>query len=327
MNIDKFILYDYLIGGEEYNEKMSHCATICQLNSGMLLAYYTAQRECHSSQRVYLIFFDGRTYSKPYKIDEGTGNPVLWNSGLDAILMHSKFEMGATFLIDKWKFCSNWLKKISLINGELIVSEEKMLDMPVGYLGRCAPIWMPRGVDLQDASKVSSELLLPIYFEDHPFGEVLSSKDGWEWERRGRIGGDGLLMQPTLWYDGSKLCSLSRNYIRTGLAFYSESLDMGKTWSDPVYSKIPNHNNSIIAIYDETRDPLLIWNDSKKRGRLILSDHKMNEICVLNKSNYGAYPNYCFDREDNLHVVFTDNFRIRHIIFSNDFIKSMKATS
>lgn len=313
MNVDKFILHDYLIDGKEYNSAKSHCATVCQFHGGVLLAYYTSLRECHPSQRVYLVYFNGDEYSKPYKLEEQTGNPVLWTFKDQTVLLHSMFEMERERLIDKWGFCSNWTRKVDINGGIITVGDKSDIKLAIGYLGRCAPI------------VVNDELLLPIYFEKPAFGKILASKDGWNFENRGRIPASVRLMQPTLMYDGKILEALCRNNSRTQYAFHSESADNGRTWSIPALSHIPNHNNSIVAINDGHPNPLLIYNDARGRARLILSDYNLNEICVLNKRPYGAYPNYCFDAKGNLHIVLTDDFRIRHMVFSSDFVAAVEA--
>jgi hypothetical protein len=199
----------------------------------------------------------------------------------------------------------------------------RQLDLEVGYLGRCQPI------------KVNDQWFLPLYKELDPHGLIMTSKDGWNWEELSRFGesnhdaatrfGRGLLMQPTLWSDGSRMFALCRNVAKTGKAWFSQSFDMGVTWSDPVHTTIPNRNNSLVALHDGTDNPWLIWNADRGRNLLLLGKISGTDATPYFRLNSGkaSYPNYCVDNDGAIHVVHSDRPNIRHHIFNRAWLDAL----
>lgn len=305
----------------------SHCAAICGHKNGSLVSYYEGE-ECTDDQRVRIEFWkDDEELAScylPYK----TGNSILLKTSNDeAWIIFSIFkdedEKGnkPTYPVDRWMMCLNYQARVRFIDNQIVVDDTSLLDWPIGYLVRCAPI------------RVSGEWFLPIYREHDCHGIVMRSKNGITWEEQGRIGdtmreasgrfGNGVLIQPTLWHDGDKICSLSRDVTYRKRAWYSESSDKGRTWTTPRPTQISNANNSIVAINDGTKTPMLVWNHGIDRRVLVIGRWdgenliaRPNQILVSELSPLASrsYPNYAFIGGE-CHVVFTENKRIIRAIF------------
>lgn len=316
---------DYL-EADEYN----HCASICPHKNGVLIAWYSGKHEASTEQQVRVVYWENGTYSEQFSVGMRTGNPVIWAvTKKRACLLYSYFERLTNRVVSRWKYCSNWIVPVEYKpNRKTVwasyVHNQLELNPTIGCLGRCQPI------------KVGKEWLLPLYREHDPCGVIMASKNGWEWEERGVIGqsdhvaktrfGSGLLMQPTLWSDGSRLFALCRNIARTKRAYFSQSLDMGKTWSEAVLTSIPNTNNSLVAIHDGTENPWLIWNAGYRRSLLLLGKIDGTDAKRFYRLNgpRGAYPNYCFDNDDNIHMIHTEGYRIKHWIVNRAWLNALE---
>jgi predicted neuraminidase len=301
-------------------EISAHCSTICPHKDGVLTAYYNGP-ECTDTQAVNIEYSDKDI--PILKLPRKTGNCVLipMNSK-NACLIFSLFEDNDGIEepkspVARWRFCSNWKLIVSVSNGKITTSKPERFETEynVGHLVRCNPIhW--KGL-----------WYLPIYREHDVYGEIMTSIDGYKWKSLSKIGdninrtsgkfGKGVLIQPTIWADNTKIYSLSRDVSNNRKAWYSESSDQGKTWSKPISSNISNDNNSIVAIHMNISEPLIVWNFGFGRSSLVLGKYKnLNGIPLyqLNKG-HASYPNYCFDSSNNLQIVHTDQSQIvRHVI-------------
>jgi len=292
-----------------------HCATICPHQEGTLIAYYRGP-ECSNDQAVVIEYWTNKLVKKyQLVLPTRTGNCVLIPVAENlATLVFSYFEDSDGIRkpehpVQRWMFCSNWKTNIEAIQDGFRLDNYSRFPMPyeIGYLVRCAPL------------KVGDEFYLPVYHEHDCYGEIIRFA-GKEWKTLGTIGkGENKLIQPTIWYDGVRIRSLSRNTTGSGFAWYSESRD-GKTWSDPIQANLTNWNNSVIVIQDGTTEPLIVWNDGPNRQVLNLGRWNQQKLTAtpilkLNESNYGSYPNYCYDQQGRLQIVFTERTGItRHIL-------------
>lgn len=306
-----------------------HCATICPHKTGILLAYYKGP-ECTNVQRV-VVEYHQKTEQKICEIilPIKTGNCVLLPATPDkAILIYSYFEdtngkESPKSAVERWRFCSNWSITLEVINNIITMTEPKRFGPRIGYLTRCAPI------------KVKNSWILPMYREHDCYGLIMRSETGFDhWCYIGRIGaeitasngrfGSGILIQPTIWYDGKNLHSLSRDISENLKAWYSYSSNLGKSWSYPQTTAITNYNNSIVAIQDSKslnpHNPWLVWNDGPGRHQIVLGKWKQStktaEPTIKLGECGGSYPNYCFDYDDCLHIVHTErpSYITHHII-------------
>jgi len=288
-------------------ERFNHAAAICtspSQDNRLLIAFYTGELECHSSQRVVIYRYDEGKIEGPIELEFYTGNPVLFKSQHFAYIIYTKFEKFPNNRAHWWQHCSIWQRKIdidSLTLGEAkqIVFDEplEIEDKSLGYVPRCNVIQDQNG-----------NFLLPLYREHYPHfhGVILKSTHGTNWKYLGQIGADdkAQVIQPTLWLDGSKICSYSRNFKprHKPYAYYAESLDMGKTWSPLVLDdRYLNCNNSILAL--SNGDPLVVWNNDSYGRRNPTLGYMGSPIIQLDSQ--GSYPAACWGNDNKLHICYT----------------------
>lgn len=296
----------------------NHCSSMCKLNNGILLAWYSGSSECSDDQSVNVVYINeyGET-SNPLIISNNTGNPVLFHDETP-VLLYSKFEDSESFRIrrlsDRWKTCSLWLQRIIVKNNKIIViGDKKQLACPDQHLlGRCSPI------------QFNGNILLPLYDEVERKCVIFSGKD-LKYSEIARYGDD--IIQPTIWTNGNKLSSLSRNFInRSGkilnnYAFLHESSD-GKSWSEPIVTKLPNFNSSVqVTKWKDIN--VVLWNDTihPVRNNLTLgilsNDSTDVERIAIIDAVHGSYPAICIDNQDKLHLSFTNaSRRIEHHVWT-----------
>jgi len=253
-----------------------------------------------------------------------TGNPVLFiYKGLIHLITSYFDDIGRNLEspktpVDRWKFCSLWHYIFKIDHyGNLSLQNISKMNIDVGYLARCAPIIY------------RDEIYLPLYREMNPMGTIM--KYNGKWSFVGNIGeninydsryGKGVLIQPTIWRENNLFKALCRDITRNKRAWYSESSD-GVVWSKPVSTDIWNDNNSIIAI-NNTKGPLIIWNEGEGRSNLNLGRFEDNKAIFLKKLNEresSSYPNYHIDEVQNIHIVYTDGGKISYKVFREDDIE------
>lgn len=301
--------------------RVNHCATICPYQDGVLVAFYGGTGECEEDQSVHLYKYDPiGSYTHVKSLPPGTGNPVIWNWNSNIFLLYSRFEKETKRLVDKWKYCSNWLNVFPEY-GDLENSHTTHIPNSFGYLGRCQPI------------EYNGFTYVPMYTEHNCFGEIwrinymtmkfaIVGRIGVTDESAGTRFGRGKMIQPTLWHHDGIIYMLARDIFGVGKAWFACSKNGGVTWTDIVETKLSNHNNSIVAIHDPnqtTKLPYVVWNCADKSvngrrrrtlllGKLIETDDGLDasHIELLNSSSPAAYPNYCFDKSHNLHIVHSD---------------------
>ncbi len=296
-------------------EKFNHCSTICPYRDGVIIAWYSGMMECSDDQSVYLLFIGKDTTSRPLKLKDGTGNPVIWQENGKTYLLWSRFEHNNKIakLTDLWKYCSLWMTEIDLVGDELQLIGEIVSFKEPHLLGRCRPI------------QFADKIILPLYDEVNQCGIIMAGT-ALDFVQIGQIGNK--MIQPTLWIENDKICSLSRNFHSEHKhARYSESIDGGKTWSEPILTNIKNKNSSLHAITWNGHH-LLLWNNTCETRRKdltlgIIKNNNVHEICKI--SEYGAYPSICKDSDDNLCMSFTSNIGvIRYYVWNkNDIISAI----
>lgn len=310
---------------------MVHCASVCPYRYGVLVAYYIGP-ECSDDQRVCIRYISDDAPNYKHELYRKTGNSIIWsldNNTAGLIYSHFNDTDGTrlpTRRVHRWIYCSNWQTRVEVTANGIKTEGLSALSTfpPIGFLVRCTPI------------KVENEWILPMYREDRCYGMIMKSEDGWNWRTAGTIGmfgkegqiGPGVCIQPTVWWDGRRLHSLSRS-TRHKLAWYSVSDDLGETWSQVTPSEIDNDNNSLVVINTGKPEPWLIWNLGAGRSNLVLGrlnrdNNSAVPYLLLNKGARGSYPNYCFDTFGKLHIVHTDGGRIAHHSFSTDALEKLE---
>lgn len=275
----------------------NHCSTISPYKEGVLVAWYGGTQECHDDQSVFLLYIDKDGTSTPLQLEPKTGNPVLWTENNRVYLLWSRFEESEKIkrIADRWKYCSLWMRELELNGTDLQFTGNIAFIKSKHLLGRCRPV------------QFKGKTYLPLYDEVRRTGVIISGKE-LDFKFCGRIGTD--MIQPTLWVDDNKLCSLSRTFHSNHLhSQYSESTD-GMMWSDPVLTDIPNRNSSLHAI-DWHGYHLLLWNDTQgtRRTNLTLGviepGPKVRPLFLVN--SYGSYPSLCEHSNGNLCLSYTSS--------------------
>lgn len=306
-----------------------HCATICPIADGYLIAYYL-HPECSNTQKVQLRYVTtnmSKLLKNEYKVIaqytfyNKTGNCILIPDPINkskATIIYSYFNDtdGTKFPtrnVHRWMYCSNWIADVTIGTKRQLhylesnIKIDNIKPFPTqpttGFLVRINPI------------KVHDQWLLPMYHENPCYGQIMKSTNTKDWRTSGHIGLhtptklNNKSIQPSLWWDGTTLYSLSRDMSGKGYAWYSESSDLGESWSEIIQTNITNDNNSIAVINDNTKFPYAIWNEGEKRRRLILgrlqSSFSISPIIKLNTLNNASYPNYCID-DNKIHIVHTE---------------------
>lgn len=311
----------------------AHCATVCPHKKGVLVAFYRGP-ECRDDQTVVIRYVENFKKKAETELYKKTGNCILWPfSDTMAGLIYSYFNdtdghRTPTRIVHRWMYCSNWVMNLLVEKNEIKTTNPVVLQTQpsIGMLVRINPI------------RVHNEWILPLYHEHTSYGQIMKNADSaLSWRTAGNIGlisnngkvQKGCLIQPCLWYNGRKLCSLSRDITPTGRAWYSESDDLGETWAKPIQVLVSNFNNSITAINDGSSSPWLIWNHGRGRFNLVIGKWDPVEMTAvpylkLNKGSRGSYPNYCIDYDGLIHIVHTDMGRIMHHIIKPNFLNNLE---
>lgn len=316
----------------------AHCASIISHQGNIIIAYYNGP-ECTDRQAVQILTLNEKlTTTKKTRLMDQTGNPILFTNGTKLFLLCSYFEdknennKVPQKPVDRWKYCSIWQTGLS---NTLHIESMTKLSLPIGLVPRCNPIYK------------DSTILFPLYREynscgiifhqywykslgfnpDTDSGSILGYIGNDE-KHTGHHFGNGVLIQPTLWYEDGNFHTLSRDISGQGRAWYSISQDC-ISWSKPIQSNIDNDNNSIVVIPFEPR-PLVVWNEGPGRSILnlgYLDKTKQNAIKItqLNK-NRASYPNYCFDEDKNLYIIHTDGQAIAMHKFNRTDLENIRNT-
>ena len=289
----------------------NHCSSVCALKSPRrtLLAWYSGSGECQNDQSVYVISIDGLSSSKPLRIGNCTGNPVLipTTGGKDAILLWSKFEDNDRYanLASRWKTCSLWTQAIGIRNDKItLLYEPECIAGPERHLlGRCNPLIY------------NGSILLPLYDEVNRKCVIFQ-----DFKEIGQFGEN--MIQPTIWRKGNKICSLSRNFgSQAKKSQYCESTSGGITWTNPTSSDLWNLNNSVQVVSWHGED-VVLWNDTEGKQRKFMTlgvlEYKEGSFGFMEMTakpievvglQHGSYPSMCVDYDGNLNFSFTNAAR------------------
>lgn len=304
---------------ELVQSRFNHCSTTCPVGKGGLVAWYSGSTECSDDQSVYIIFIN-HNVSKILRIGDKTGNPVLWKTGpKNAIILYSKFEDDGTIkrVTDRWKYCSLWIQHLKVTNEpELVGKPIRISESSQHLLGRCSPLIY------------SGELLIPLYDEINRNGVIAKFKND-EIELLSRVGLN--MIQPTLWIEKEKLCSLSRNFGNNmNHSLYCESVDGGITWSEPTQTMIPNNNSSLcVKRFNGTN--YIIWNNTKNKYRSLMTFGELTTkddlligkpISIIGEDN-GAYP-WMECTASRVHISFTRNQKIIYNVWNKKSIANRR---
>lgn len=336
-----------------YGSAMHHCASITQDKSGGFFVVNYYGRECTDDQRVVIGYaLKHGMIADHIKLDEKTGNPIVWNFKDEVYMICSQFtdmtEDGTPIdygrsPVNRWKNCRNYLFKLEFDGSRIIKKKYGEILGTYGLLARCQPL-------VED-----DRVLLPLYREEDPlcqvwrftlddgdpiiekmseFGEMsdklsdICAKNGMTF---GNLG-DGVAIQPTIICKNGKYVAFCRNVCRPlfgdgdkSLAWISTSNDCIK-WDSMNVCGIPNHNNSLVAVnYDSVGD-LLVFNTNRSRSDMILYNVNSRNQIDLSHSFKGrksfSYPNMIIDNDGNLHIVHTNCGVIAWHVFDESYVNN-----
>lgn len=310
------------------NRIMSHCSSIAfDDDDGMWITFYTGP-ECSDDQRVHVMYKNNDSnYYKLMTLPVKTGNPVIWCYNNQIYLMYSLFKdidnagNKPGKMVERWKFCDNYLLKLRFNGSEIIIESEDFIEDGFGLLGRCQPIMF------------NNKILIPLYREKDPrceiwtiendkmirlstFGEVTGGDN--------RYFGSGVAIQPTLTYHENGIVAYCRNVDKMkNFAWFTTSND-GINWGKLIQSSIPNHNSSLILIPNPNPDlnPAILYNPTVDRSSLLLNKYMIG-IPIKNRRLSYSYPNYAYDNDENLHLVYTNCGLIAHQIIYKEVLSEI----
>lgn len=313
------------------SDDMHHCSSITSDDEAYYVAFYYG-KECSDRQKVSITRYphDG---SEPTGcvLAPKTGNPIVFNHDGQIFVIYSLFtdadETGNVIdfgrnVVLRWKHCDNYIGRIEMSGGVPLLVDIKKIDGCYGRLARCQPI------------QYNGKTLIPMYREGDPLCEVwefdgqnvrLRSQFGYMTEKIGRTVnqfkleynylGNGVAIQPSIVEIDGKLVAYCRNVCKSRIndnrkAWYAESKD-GVEWSELKYTKIPNHNNSLVVIKDREELYFVLSTDAQ-RSNMLLANNRISipihtPLTGMRKSY--SYPNYHW-HDDVLNIVHTNCRRI-----------------
>jgi predicted neuraminidase len=205
----------------------------------------------------------------------------------------------------------------------MVGSKKQLTDPGQHLLGRCGPV------------VYGNKILLPLYDEVDGRCVIFGGNDV-EYGEISRYGDD--IIQPTLWADGDKIFSMSRNFRRKikhtkSQLYCSHDPCVADAWHGPVDTNLWNINNSMQVIRWNGND-LVLWNDTPSQNRsnltlgtLIDNAFDVEKIDIIS-SIHGSYPSMCIDGSNNLHMTFT-NFakQIEHVVWTGRKFRNARRNS
>jgi predicted neuraminidase len=317
---------EYIFKQDEVSFPSCHASTIIQTKNGMLAAWFGGTAERNPDVGIWISHYSDGTWSKPVEVVNGIAkkeirypcwNPVLYNSGNKILLF---YKVGPS--------PSEWW-------GELITSSDngqswsKPARLPEYIYGpiKNKPVLLSNG-----------ELLCPSSTENKGWRVhmEMTADMGVTWKRTSDLNKRKYgIIQPTilLHKDGliQMLCRSTGSFIMTAW-----SADLGRSWSEPESSGLPNPNSGIDAVTLKGGVQLLVYNHLVK-GRNMLNvavseDGKSWKAAVLLEfdaegSEY-SYPAVIQTEDGLVHITYTWNRKmIKHVVLDPAKIISLKIST
>ena len=334
-----------ILGHPDYS--FNHCSSIViSSKSDPIIVGYCGQ-ECTDEQRVFIYFNEKYITFAPK-----TGNPIIWKYRTKIHILYSRYEdvdgngLRPLNPVERWKFCSNHhieLEEKELLNRlkhfpDTIEKESTEISDMFGLLARCQPV------------EFKGECLIPMYREKDPICQLwsLSSDDHLIFKSSfGEIPADvagnmsvnsslgyGAAIQPTLETSNDKLTAYMRNVSRSQKYAWTCKSSDGVIWSDITDKPfIPNENNSLIFINSEDpRHRYIVFNPDRTRSDIrlinVLNKKAISlAITVYGRHNSYSYPNYAWNKNDELnvelHIVHSNCGMIAHHILSKKYLEKV----
>ncbi len=345
---------------------MAHAASVCQLRDGRLAAVWYAG-SAEGAPDVAVLFSmrgaeagagadanartrAGSSWSKPRPIADAesatkelsryvrkVGNPVIYADSEDNLwLLYVSISFGG------WS-CSSLNVKISKDAGATWTPSKRLVLSPflnISQLVRGRPLPLTDG-----------GLAAPIYHECFgKFAEILWIRPGANGDRNAvvcwktRITAGRSYIQPSIVVSES---GPARSFFRSTsddrAVAAADSIDGGRTWSQPAPCELPNPDSSVSAVLMPGDRILLAFNDSEKNRnnlRLALSasgsftgrgpddNTDWQRIATIENEDNSefSYPFLFRDRDGDTHLVYTwRKERIKHVTFNDAWIEEQAA--
>ena len=317
------------------NTKSVHASTIEIWNDHPVFSWFGGSREGAPDVNIHLYNLNDKKETIIIGQREAMPrwNPILVNINEELIL----FEKAGVFC-DRWQtFIHNVTDWDENTTPKEI--EAKKLVLPAGLNGPVKSRPVIKLGTMYCGSSVETPYDWTSYIEEFQVGDssvnfdkrskplnvprkVLYSNP-FNGETRRSLG----VIQPTLWFDGDKLCAFFRSSGGLNSVYFSERVQNGgeEWWTQPVPTNLPNPNSAVdVATYNGRL--FMIWNPSKTdRFPLVVSEIKrtgdaefktLDNIVVqdnLTRENFInkgcnspelSYP-YMIENNGKLHITYT----------------------
>lgn len=298
-----------------------HCASLCELPDGDLLAvWYAGQREGLPDSALLQARYSvaDSQWTAPETIVDtpglSDGNAILFTTPQGRLwLLHTVIQRhGWDTVLAYWRQSTN---------GGLTWSEPRLFDPEEGMMFRCRPLSLAGG-----------RLLIPAYDEkDWSSFMYLSDDDGFTWQRSGRLSvGEGCIQPAVVERGAGKLLAYMRCGSRTGHIWQASSADGGTTWGACEAVDLPNPNSGLDLIRLASGELLLAANlttNSRSPLHLALSEDEGQTwpYRLMVAHDPGAefsYPQLLQDSRGVCHLLYTwRRERIRHLAFDGEWLR------
>ena len=236
-----------------------HASTIVQTKSGFLVAWFGGSREGASDVKIWASGLEKGLWSRPVVLAEGpkaTWNPVLFKTSSGRMILF--FKVGES--------PQNW-KGMRITSIDEGLTWSKPSELPDHMLGPSKN----KPLELSDG-----KLLYPSSKEEKDSWRVhVESSDGQleGWQKSSPINRKHLfVIQPTLIVFTEKKLLLLMRSSRVQKIMESWSFDVGKSWTPPKPTTLPNPNSALDAVVLRDGRALVVYNNlTQGRGSLDLA--------------------------------------------------------
>lgn len=302
-----------------------HCASLCELPDGDLLAvWYAGIREGLPDSALLQARFsraEGQWTAPQTIIDtpgESDGNAILFAApGGRVWLFHTIIHgQGWDSVLAYWR---------QSLDGGLTWSSSRLFLKDTGMMFRCRPLQLRSG-----------RLLIPMYDEkDWTSFMCYSDDEGFSWHQSAKLVALEGAIQPAVVEraDGSLLAYM-RCGSRVGHLWQATSDDGGASWTAPVPVDLPNPNAGVDMIRLQSGELLLAANlttNSRSPLHLALSEDEgetwpHRAIVALDPGQEFSYPQLLQGADGACHLLYTwRRERIRHLLFDAEWVRKEAA--
>lgn len=282
-----------------------HSPSCAYYKGDFYVAFYAGEQEC-VNQRVLIFKKEKSKYSLFKQLPIGSGNPVLMTFNDSLYCCYSMFTRPMiNNVFDLWRTTYTCVQ-------DLMSEKDSKYVLSTYCCPRVNPYYLS-----------DNSLLLPCYDEGIQRGMLFGFGKGRFMERYVCMDNKPVI-QPTVVSMNDKYFCLFRNFQKS-LSFYPQECytpyaeiafspaQQTVIFGELKKSTIPNHNESIATLNDREGNPLVVFNAEKNRQRLTLGMLDFDKegrmmakpMAVLNETERGSYPNCCFNKKNQLVVVFT----------------------